>query len=155
MLDLPGAWEISKKVPGGRTIHFLEATRPKRVSKVGDSHETSLTKSKKHHARTTSGSFSLACVMNLHDFEFIASIPRIPRIQRSGLQLGPHLPHAPGARMTVVKQTPSNYIFMVDSAKSTYLSKVCPSPRSLPISAKPTHLSKVYPSQQSLPISRH
>ena len=30
----------------------------------------------------------------------------IYRIQRSGLQLGPHLPHAPGARMTVVNKLP-------------------------------------------------
>ena len=44
---------------------------------------------------------------------------RIQRIQpiqpkrRSELQLGPSLPHAPGVRMTGVKQTPSNYDHVV------------------------------------------
>ncbi len=44
-------------------------------------------------------------------FAIHPQIPRIPRIPRIGCQrvrLGPYLPHAPGARMMVVKQTPSN-----------------------------------------------
>ena len=39
--------------------------------------------------------------------------PREPREPRKWCQerwLGPHLPHAPGARMTAVTQTPSNNI---------------------------------------------
>ena len=48
--------------------------------------------------------------MNLHNFEFISVIHRIHRIlpiRCHQLLLGPPLPPAPGARMTVVKQTPS------------------------------------------------
>ena len=43
----------------------------------------------------------------------IQRIQRIHRILRKRWQQGqgrPPFPHAPGARMTVVKQTPSNYI---------------------------------------------
>ena len=31
---------------------------------------------------------------------------------RQGLRLGAHLPHAPGVRMTVVTQTPSNHLML-------------------------------------------
>ena len=34
--------------------------------------------------------------------------------RHSGLQVGLPLPHAPGARMTVVKQTPSNYLVLTN-----------------------------------------
>ena len=45
-----------------------------------------------------------------HRIQRIYRIYRIYRKRRSELQLGPHRPHAPGARMTVVEQTPSNYV---------------------------------------------
>ncbi len=52
--------------------------------------------------------------------------PAIHRIQRKRCQhllLGPSLPHTPGARMTVVKQTPSNYVCSIEFVcKTTCLS---------------------------------
>ena len=53
----------------------------------------------------------------MRDLEFISPSQRIPADPAypadpadpgPEVQLGPSLPHAPGARMTVVKQTPSN-----------------------------------------------
>ena len=48
---------------------------------------------------------------------------RMNRKRCSELSLGPHLPHAPGARMTVVKQTPSNKKILSRDESYTYFER--------------------------------
>ena len=49
----------------------------------------------------------------MRDLELIRGSPRICRIRCQRVRLRPYLPHAPGARMTVVTLTPSNiYIYI-------------------------------------------
>ena len=80
-------------------------SRPNLTKKVGLIDERSLEKSKEHHARVSAEAASFAkiikfCRSRIHQ--------RIWNSQNSspalahGLQLGTPLPHAPGARMTVV-----------------------------------------------------
>ena len=66
---------------------------------------------KKHCTRVSPESLLLQKHIEFARFGTISWIPwfpRIPRKCRHGPLLGPPLPRAPGARMTVVKQTPSN-----------------------------------------------
>ena len=93
---------------------FLDGRGPKLVSKVSDSYEAVQQKSKKHHARAPSRAKSDDPLSKNNDFATRPRIPGIQRIQRiprkrwQQLWRRPSLTHAPGARMTVVKQTPSN-----------------------------------------------
>ena len=68
-------------------------------------------KVKKTLHRSATESPSTDIYIKLEPFGIHPRIPGIQRIQRircQRLRLGPYLPHAPGARMTVVKLTPSN-----------------------------------------------
>ncbi len=66
------------------------------------------TKVKKHHARAPSRAKSDDPLSKNSDFGTRPGIPRIPRKRRQQLRRRPPLTRAPGARMTVVTQTPSN-----------------------------------------------
>ena len=91
---------------------LLAGRGPKLVSKVSDSFEAVRKKSKKHGASAPSRAKSDDPLSKNSDFGTSPRIPRIPRIPRKRwqqLRRRPPLTHAPGARMTVVTQTPSNY----------------------------------------------
>ena len=93
---------------------FVDGQGPKLVSKVSDSYEAVQQRSKKHHARAPSGAKSDDLLSKNNYFGTRSGIQRIQRIQRiprkrwQQLRRQPPLTHAPGARMTVVTQTPSN-----------------------------------------------
>ncbi len=92
---------------------FLDGRGPKLVSKVSDSYEAVQQRSKKHHARAPSRAKSDDPLSKNSDFGTRQGIPRIPGIPGNPrkrwqqLRRRPPLTHAPGARMTVVTQTPS------------------------------------------------
>ena len=90
---------------------FLDGRGPKLVSKVSDSYDAIQQNSKKHHARAPSSRAKSDDPLSKNSrFGIIQRIPGIPRKRRQPLQRRPPLTHAPGARMTVVTQTPSNQI---------------------------------------------
>ena len=96
---------LSRRILDGRT--------PKLVSKVSDSYEAVQQRSKKHHARAPPRAKSDDPLSKNNDFGTRPGIPRIPgnpRKRWQQLRRRPPLTHAPGARMTVVTQTPSNYM---------------------------------------------
>ena len=90
---------------------FLGGHGPKLVSKVSDSYEAVQQRSKKHHARALSrakGDDPLIKNCRFGIIPRIKRIQRIPQKRRQQLRRRPSLTHAPGVRMTVVTQTPSN-----------------------------------------------
>ena len=102
-------WDASRETPTFETI--LDGRGPKLVSKVSDSYDAVQQRSTKHHARAPSRAQSDDPLSKNSDFATRQRIPRIHQIPWKRWQLlrrRPTLTHVPGARMTVVKQTPSN-----------------------------------------------